>query len=143
MTQRRPRPRPKLTRAFFGCVFCKGGQVMNKTKRENRYEAKRALEQIHRILATEPLTPNEREELQLQKVIEGLEREIKQSGCDVAGKPKSLARNHKTIFRLFSSLSAAILCGRLPALWQRIVDSPGGVAQGPAAVAWGGEHHHG
>ena len=72
MTQRRPRPRPKLTPAFFGCVFCEG-EVMNKTKRENYYEAKRALEQIHRILATEPLTPNEREELQLQKVIEGLE----------------------------------------------------------------------
>ena len=47
---------------------------MNKTKRENYYEAKRALEQIDRILATQPLSPNEREELQLQKVIEGLER---------------------------------------------------------------------
>jgi len=52
---------------------------MNKAKRENYYEAKRALEQIDRILATQPLTPNEWEELQLQKVIEGLEREIKQS----------------------------------------------------------------
>jgi len=61
--------------------------VMNKTKRENYYEAKRALEQIHRILATEPLTPNEREELQLQKVIEGLEREIKQSVDRVYGSP--------------------------------------------------------
>ena len=46
---------------------------MNKAKRENYYEAKRALEQIDRILATQPLTPNEWEELQLQKVIEGLE----------------------------------------------------------------------
>jgi hypothetical protein len=57
---------------------------MNKTKRENYYDAKRALEQIHRILATEPLTPNEREELQLQKVIEGLEREIKRKRCSAA-----------------------------------------------------------
>ena len=60
---------------------------MNKTKRENYYEAKRALEQIDRILATQPLTPNEREELQLQKVIEGLEREIKQSVDRVYGSP--------------------------------------------------------
>ena len=60
---------------------------MNKAKRENYYEAKRALEQIDRILATQPLTPNEWEELQLQKVIEGLEREIKQSIDRVYGGP--------------------------------------------------------
>jgi hypothetical protein len=36
---------------------------MNKTKREIWYEAKRVSEQVHRLLATEPLTPNEREEL--------------------------------------------------------------------------------
>jgi cell fate (sporulation/competence/biofilm development) regulator YlbF (YheA/YmcA/DUF963 family) len=59
---------------------------MNKTKRDY-YEAKRALEQIHRILATEPLMPNEREELQLQQVIEGLEREIKRSVDRVYGSP--------------------------------------------------------
>ena len=53
---------------------------MNKTKLENYYEAKRALEQI---LA--PLMSNEREELQLQKVIEGMEREIKQSVDRVYG----------------------------------------------------------
>ena len=53
---------------------------MNKAKRENYYEAKRALEQI---LA--PLMSNEREELQFQKVIERLEREIKQSVDRVYG----------------------------------------------------------
>jgi hypothetical protein len=45
----------------------------------------------------------------------------------VARTPKFLARNHKTIFQLFPSLSAAILCGSLPALRQRIVDGLGGV----------------
>ena len=60
---------------------------MNKTKREIWYEAKRVSEQIHHVLDIEPLTPNEREELQLQKVIEGLEREIKESVDRVYGSP--------------------------------------------------------
>jgi hypothetical protein len=38
---------------------------MNKTKRETYYEAKRVSEQIHHVLDTEPLTPSQREELQL------------------------------------------------------------------------------
>jgi hypothetical protein len=41
---------------------------------------------------------------------------IRHKQIRVARNPKLLARNHKTIFRLFSNLSAAILSGSLPAL---------------------------